>query len=306
MAGYPCVSLMTDYGLSDGFVAACHGVIARIAPAVRIIDVTHAIPPADVMRGAAVLAQTVPYLPPAVHVAVVDPGVGTARRGVALRAPGGALVGPDNGLLPWAADALGGIQEAVELTNQDWFPAGVSATFHGRDIFAPAAARLALGAPLAEAGAAIDPGGLVRLADPVVTADDGRLESTVLTVDHFGNVQLAATAPALAGLADRLRVGTVSRPPPTTAGAGNPTGTESTATGTRSDPTGTGSAATGAGGAAWGLPAVRGRTFGDAPPGRLVVYVDSADRIAVAVNGGRAADALQVVAGDLVRIEDDR
>ncbi len=94
-----CVSLTTDYGLADGFVAACHGVLARLAPAVRVIDVTHLVPPADVRRGAAVLAQTVPYLPWGVHVAVVDPGVGTARRGIALAAPGGLLVGPDNGLL---------------------------------------------------------------------------------------------------------------------------------------------------------------------------------------------------------------
>jgi S-adenosylmethionine hydrolase len=106
MARYDWISLTTDYGLSDGFVAACHGVIARIAPSVRVIDVTHQVPPADVSRGAVVLAQTVPHLPPAVHVAVVDPGVGTARRAVAIEAPQGLLVGPDNGLLPPAAEAL--------------------------------------------------------------------------------------------------------------------------------------------------------------------------------------------------------
>src|SRR3954452_5408127 len=112
----PWISLTTDYGLTDGFVAACHGVIARLAPAARVIDVTHLVPPADVRRGAAVLAQTVPYLPVGVHVAVVDPGVGSARRGVALATPAGLLVGPDNGLLPEAADALGGVTAAVELT----------------------------------------------------------------------------------------------------------------------------------------------------------------------------------------------
>lgn len=274
MTGYPCVSLTTDYGLSDGFVAACHGVIARLAPTVRVIDITHAVPPADVRRAAAVLAQTVPYLPPAVHVAVVDPGVGTARRGVAVRAPGGLLVGPDNGLLLWAAAALGGVEAAVELTNPDWFPA-VSATFHGRDVFAPAAARFALGAPLCEAGPAIDVDGLVRLPDPVVSAGAGRLESTVLTVDHFGNVQLAATADLLAGLSERVRVGTA---PPGESGP-------------RQE---------------WGAAAIRGRTFGDAPPGGLVVLADSAGRVAVAVNGGRAADALRVAAGDVLRIVDDR
>src|SRR5690606_28015773 len=102
---YDWIGLLTDYGRRDGFVAACHGVIARIAPAVRVIDITHEVPPQDVRHGAAVLAQTLPYLPPSVVVAVVDPGVGTRRRGVAIAAGGFVLIGPDNGLLPWAADA---------------------------------------------------------------------------------------------------------------------------------------------------------------------------------------------------------
>ncbi|MCK1847563.1 SAM hydrolase/SAM-dependent halogenase family protein, partial [Micromonospora sp. R42004] len=227
-----CVSLTTDYGLADGFVAACHGVLARLAPAVRVIDVTHLVPPADVRRGAAVLAQTVPYLPWGVHVAVVDPGVGTARRGIALAAPGGLLVGPDNGLLLPAAEALGGVSAVVELTNPDWLGPAVSRTFHGRDVFAPVAARLALGAPLAEAGPAVDPGTLVRLPEPVVRAEPGSLTAEVLTVDHFGNVQLAAPGTLLDGLPPRVLVN--------------------------------------------GREAVHGRTFGDAPPGALVVYVDSA------------------------------
>jgi hypothetical protein len=209
MAGYGWVSLTTDYGLTDGFVAACHGVIARLAPAVRVIDVTHQVAPGDVPRGAALLAQTVAYLPPAVHLAVVDPGVGTARRGIALATPGGLLVGPDNGLLPWAADALGGVTRVVELTNRDWFAHPVSHTFHGRDVFAPVAARLAAGAPLAEAGAVLAPKRLVRLPDPVVTTGDGWLEAEVLTVDRFGNVQLAASGRELAGLGQAVTVGGV-------------------------------------------------------------------------------------------------
>src|SRR5215471_15017555 len=96
---FDCLSMLTDYGLDDGFVAACHGVAARMAPGTRIIDITHLVPPGDVRRGAAVLAQTIPYLPPAVHVAVVDPGVGTTRRGIAVEAGEAILVGPDNGLL---------------------------------------------------------------------------------------------------------------------------------------------------------------------------------------------------------------
>ncbi|MEU8170383.1 SAM-dependent chlorinase/fluorinase [Micromonospora sp. NPDC049004] len=264
MSGTPWISLTTDYGLTDGFVAACHGVIARIAPAARVIDVTHLVPPADVRRGAAVLAQTVPYLPVGVHVAVVDPGVGTARRGVALATPGGLLVGPDNGLLPDAAAALGGVTAAVELTEPRWLAAQVSGTFHGRDVFAPVAARLALGAPLAGAGPAVDPGGLVRLPPPVVARDAEGFTAEVLTVDHFGNVQLAAPAEVLGPLPAAVRVGS-SGPGPARA-------------------------------------AVRGRTFGDAPEGGLVVYVDSADLVAVAVNGGRAVDVLGVSPGDLLRV----
>jgi hypothetical protein len=261
MAGYEWITLTTDYGLSDGFVAACHGVVARIAPGVRVIDVTHLVAPGDVARGAAVLAQAVPHLPAAVHVAVVDPGVGTARRGIAVQTPAGALVGPDNGLLPWAADALGGVTAAVELTNPAWFTGSVSRTFHGRDVFAPAAARLASGADLADAGPAVDPAALVRLPDPVVAVGDGWVEAEVLTVDRFGNVQLAANAHDLTGLGEHLRVS--------------------------------------------GVPAVRGSTFADAKPGGLVVYVDSAERVAIAVNGGRAVVVLGVRPGDLLRLTVD-
>jgi hypothetical protein len=258
MPGYGWISLTTDYGLSDGFAAACRGVIGRLAPDVRVIDVTHQVNPGDVARGAAVLAQTVPHLPPAVHVAIVDPGVGTARRGIAVRAPGGVLVGPDNGLLPWAADALGGVEAVVELTNADWFAPAVSRTFHGRDVFAPVAARIAAGADFAEAGPALSPDRLVRLPDPVVALGDGWLEAEVTTVDRFGNVQLAAPGDALNGLGPVLSVG--------------------------------------------GVRAVRGSAFADAPRGGLVVFADSADRVAVAVNGGRAAVVLAVTPGDVLRI----
>ncbi|MEV4542572.1 SAM hydrolase/SAM-dependent halogenase family protein [Micromonospora echinaurantiaca] len=258
MAPIPWISLTTDYGLADGFVAACHGVIARLAPAARVIDVTHLVPPGDVRRGAAVLAQTVPHLPVGVHVAVVDPGVGTARRGVGLATPGGLLVGPDNGLLLDAAAALGGITAAVELTSAGWLAPRVSDTFHGRDVFAPVAARLALGAPLADAGPAVDPDALVRLPAPVLDREAGGFTAEVLTVDHFGNVQLAAPAELLAGLPDRVRVA--------------------------------------------GRDAVRGRTFGDAPAGGLVVHGDSAGLVAVAVNGGRAAELLGVAPGDPLRV----
>ena len=259
MGGFGWISLTTDYGTFDGFVAACHGAIARIAPDVRVIDVTHHVPPADVPRGAAVLAQTAPYLPLSVHCAVVDPGVGTARRGIAIAAPNGVLVGPDNGVLIWAAAALGGIDEVVELTNKDWFSGDVSRTFHGRDVFAPAAARIAVGAPLGDAGPSVDPDTLVRLPEPVVTVGDGWLEAEVMTVDRFGNVQLAAGGATLTGLGRDLLV------------AGN-------------------------------VRARRGTTFQDVDAGELLVYEDSAGRVAIAVNGGRAVVVLSVRPGDVVRI----
>jgi S-adenosylmethionine hydrolase len=258
MPRYDWMTLTTDYGLTDGFVAALHGVAARRADWVRVIDVTHQIPPGDVARGSAVLAQAVPHMPRAVHVAVVDPGVGTARRPIAIQTPDAILVGPDNGLLPAAADALGGVERAVHLNDPSWFLPEVSRTFHGRDVFVPVAARLAGGAPITSAGTALDPAVLVRLPDPVVTLGDGYVEAEVLTVDRFGNVQLAAPGTALDGLGDQLTVG--------------------------------------------GMRAVKGGTFGDAPPGDLVVFVDSAGRVALAINGGRAVVALAVSAGDVLRV----
>jgi S-adenosylmethionine hydrolase len=206
-SGYGWISLTTDYGRSDGFAAALHGVIARIAPTVRVIDVTHDVRPGDIARGAAVLAQTVADLPASVHVAVVDPGVGTLRRAIALATDGGLLVGPDNGLLLPAADVLGGVTEAVELTKPDWHREPVSATFHGRDIFAPVAARLATGASLREAGSPLPTADLIRLPLPVVELGDGYIEAEVLTVDRFGNVQLAATAEEVSRLGENVLVG---------------------------------------------------------------------------------------------------
>jgi len=253
------ISFTTDYGLDDGFVAQCHGAIAKIAPEVRVIDVTHAVPPGDVTRGAAVLAQTVRELPRAVHVGVVDPGVGTSRRAIAVETPQGLLVGPDNGLLMWAADALGGVEAAVELRNAAYLAPVVSRTFHGRDVFCPAAAHLARGADLAAAGPPVDPESLVRLPQPLTAKGPDWLEAEVLTVDRFGNVQLAITLSTLVGFGMNLRVG--------------------------------------------GVAAVRGRTFGDAQPGGLVVFIDSASRVAVAANGASAAQQLSVAPGDVLRIE---
>src|SRR5215472_7483902 len=191
---FDCLTLLTDYGLDDGFVAACHGVAARIAPAARIIDITHLVPPGDVRRGAAVLAQTMPYMPAAVHVAVVDPGVGTARRGIAVEAGEAILVGPDNGLLSWAAAALGGVRRAFQLTNGELWLHPVSQTFHGRDIFLPVAAHLAAGTDLVTVGTELDTGDLVTLPAPTSRVHDGEAESEAICVLRFGHVHLSIAA----------------------------------------------------------------------------------------------------------------
>jgi S-adenosyl-L-methionine hydrolase (adenosine-forming) len=250
---YRWVSFTTDYGTVDGFVAACKGVLAARAPGVTVLDVTHHVPPQDVRRGAAVLAQTVPYLPDAVHLAVVDPGVGTDRRGVAVVAGRGVLVGPDNGLLVPAAEALGGIAAAYELADPAYHLPVVSATFHGRDVFAPVSAALAGGLDPARLGPPV--GDLVRLPAPAVASGPGWLRAEVVSVDSFGTLQLAAAA-----LPD------------------------------------------GDGVEVEGRPATVGRTFADAPPGGLVVLVDSAGLVAVAVNRGSAAALLGAGPGDEITV----
>jgi S-adenosyl-L-methionine hydrolase (adenosine-forming) len=260
------LSFLTDYGLEDGFVAACHGVAARIAPHASIIDVTHLVPPGDVRRGAAVLAQTVPFLPPAVHVAVVDPGVGTARRGVAVAAGDSVFVGPDNGLLSWAVAASGGAAHAVNLTNRELWLADVAATFHGRDIFMPVAAHLAGDAELATAGAAIDVADLVALPVPERLIRDSVAEGEVLTVDRFGNVQLTITA------ADAAEIGL------------KPGGTAFIRCGRHQ------------------LIIPYRDMFGAVAPGELVAYADSAGLVSIAVNGGDAAQRLGLPPGTRVSI----
>jgi S-adenosylmethionine hydrolase len=198
------VFLATDYGLDDEFVGVLHAVIARLAPAARVIDLSHGIAPYDVTGGAALLARAAPHLGAGVVCAVVDPGVASARRGVALEVPGPPryLVGPDNGLLCWAASALGGVRRAVELTGDA--VTRRASTFEGRDVFAPAAARLARGDTLEALGAPLDVTSLVVLAEPPAasrTLDDGRqvLTGTVQWIDRFGNVQLSLPGRVLAG-----------------------------------------------------------------------------------------------------------
>jgi S-adenosylmethionine hydrolase len=161
----PVITFLSDYGLDDDFVGVCHGVIARIAPEARVIDVSHGVPRHDIRSGALMLRRALPYFPAGVHLAVVDPEVGAARRAVALRTAeeGRLMVGPDNGLMSLAAMRFGGVIEAVDLVRSPFRLEPTAATFHGRDIFAPIAAHLAAGTPLAEAGDPLDPGELVRL-----------------------------------------------------------------------------------------------------------------------------------------------
>ncbi len=262
-----CLTFLTDFGLEDGFVAACHGVAARIAPRARIIDITHLVPPGDVRRGAAVLAQTVTAMPPAsVHVAVVDPGVGTSRRAVAIQAEAGILVGPDNGLLSWAVKALGGACDAFLLTNSALWNHPVSPTFHGRDIFMPVAAHLVSGATLAEAGTQIDVAEVVTLPAPTSRMLDGEAEGEVLSVDRFGNVQLSIPSAAAAEL-------------------GIVIGSLMTVRYNRRE-----------------ITAPYLVTFGAAAPGELIAFTDSAGLISLAVRSGSAAEKLSLPPGARVRI----
>lgn len=253
----------TDYGTADAFVGVCHGVIARIAPEARVIDLTHAVPRQDVLRGALTLARATPFMPgDAVYVAVVDPGVGSERRSIAVRTESDALlVGPDNGVLSLAWGSLGGAAAAVEITNRAVMLEPVSSTFHGRDVFAPAAAHLAAGSPFTELGSAVDPGELRILEMPGPMIADGVLGARVIDVDGFGNVQLNATAADLtqAGLGDVLTVA--------------------------------------------GRRVPRVRVFADVPEGEPGSIVDSQGYVALVVNRGSAAAMWGLREGSAVVVE---
>jgi S-adenosylmethionine hydrolase len=266
VTSFDYLTFLTDYGLEDGFVAACHGVAAKIVPAARIIDVTHLVPPGDVRRGAAVLAQALPYMPPAIHVAVVDPGVGTARRGVAVQAGDSILVGPDNGVLSWATARLGGAQRAVQLTNGEMWLHPVSPTFHGRDIFMPTAAHLASGVDITEAGSEISVTDMISLPAPTSRVRDGEAEGEVMSVDRFGNVQLSIPAAEASQLGLRFGAPLVVR------------------CGRRQ------------------LTVPYLETFAAVAPGELVAFTDSAGLISLAVNAGDAAQQLGLPPGAHVRL----
>jgi S-adenosyl-L-methionine hydrolase (adenosine-forming) len=265
----PVISFLSDYGLRDGFVGVCHGVLARGCPDVRVIDLTHEVPPQDVHSGALVLASSIEYLPDAaVHLAVVDPDVGTARRAIVVLSRSGArFVGPDNGLLEPAVAASGGAAEAVDIGGSPFALAAVSATFHGRDLFAPVAAALASGRSVAEVGEPIEPATLVTLERTRASREHRTLVAHVQYVDQFGNLQLDADVPDIAWVTSAGLVAVAS--------------------------------------AAWDRPPLavsQGVTFADVATGELVLYEDGHRCPAIAVNRGSAAERLGLGVGDELRI----
>lgn len=208
MARAETVSFLSDYGLTDEFVGVVKSVLRQLAPHATVVDISHDVPAHDVKAGALTLARSAQYLAPGVVLAVVDPGVGTDRRAIAVEADEGGLtfVGPDNGLLAAAVSMMGGARRAVELTNEEHHLASPGPTFAGRDVFAPVAARLASGLDLEEVGDEIDPLGLTPGMVPLTRVEDGVLVAEVLWVDRFGNVQLNVDPEELAGFGERVRL----------------------------------------------------------------------------------------------------
>jgi len=262
------VSFLSDYGLADEFVGVVRGVIRTIAPHVAVIDLCHEIEPHDVGAGALLLARSVQYLPSGVVLAVVDPGVGTTRRAVAVEVDdtGGptTFVGPDNGLLAPAVAMAGGATRAVSLTNETYHLPAPGPTFAGRDVFAPAAAHLCAGVDLDDLGESIDSLSLQPGILPLTRVENGKLIAQVLWVDRFGNVQLNAGPEDISTLGERVAVRY----------------REEVRT------------------------AIRVTTYDDAGPGDVALLVDSYGLLSLAVARGSAAEALRLHAGDAVTLEE--
>jgi len=253
----PVIGFLTDFGL-DGAAATCRAVILSICPDAQVVDICHTIRKFAVADGAYVLGAALPWFPVGVHLAVVDPGVGTERRAIGIRmGRGDLLIGPDNGLLAPAADSLGGVVEARELTNRDlWLPS-TSATFHGRDVFAPVAARLASGAAtFDEVGPLLDVSSIVRLAAPGAEVEDGAIRTRVAYIDSFGNARLVGGTEELESAFGQVTDGetlTLDLP-----GGGR-------------------------------LPATVATSFGSVAVGAALLYVDSSGNLALAENQGDLA-----------------
>jgi S-adenosylmethionine hydrolase len=271
----PVIGFLTDFGL-DGAAATCRGVILGICRDAQIVDICHTVRKYAIGDGSYLLAAALPYLPVGVHLAVVDPGVGTERRPIAIRARrGDLLVGPDNGLLIEGGEALGGIDAVRVLENRVFWLPETSWTFHARDVFAPVAAHLAAGTAEFEAlGPTLPPAELVRLPAPRVRTADGVLETVVTYVDSFGNVRLAGGKSELsAAFGDPDRIGQLSLE----------FGHSSSASTKRA--------------------LVRhARTFGDVEPGAALLYIDSSGKLALADNRGNLAERLGIATEMPVRI----
>ena len=265
---YDTVSFLSDYGLRDEFVGIVKGVIADIAPHARVIDLTHEVPPFDVRAGSLALARCISYVPSGVVLAVVDPGVGTARRGIAVSVGGGrgVLIGPDNGLLSMGTALAGGADAAVVLNNPKYQLEAPGATFAGRDIFAPAAAHLCNGVALGELGDAIDPNLLLPGVVPLPRTEGDTVVAEVTWVDRYGNCQLNVGPDEVASLGSTISVGLTS-----------PTGERSTRS----------------------APVVR--TFADIGGG-IGLVVDSFGMLAICVDRGSAAAELSIAPGDAVTL----
>jgi S-adenosylmethionine hydrolase len=261
------ITFLSDFGLEDDFVGTCHGVIKRISPGADIIDITHGIEPQSILQGSLVLASTLPYMPEGVHLAVVDPEVGSPRRALVVRTGDGRmLVGPDNGLLVPAAERLEGVEAAYEITNTEYALERVSATFHGRDVFSPASAHLANGVDPSEFGPAVEAGSLVRLEIPQPDIGERRIRATCLYVDRFGNIQLNVHAEQLE------RLGIVP---------GRRIEVEL---------------------AMDRFYALAARSFAEARVGDIILYEDAYRNIALAISRGNAAQTFGVRAGVEVRL----
>jgi S-adenosyl-L-methionine hydrolase (adenosine-forming) len=270
---FDTISFLSDYGTSDEFVGVVKSVVRAIEPGATVIDITHDVPPYDVKAGSLALARSVQYLCPGVVLAVVDPGVGTDRRAVAIEVGDGQsyLVGPDNGLLGSAVGMVGGATAAVELTNPEYQLASPGPSFAGRDIFAPAAAHLCAGVPLSELGDPVDAALLLPGLVPLPREEGGALIGEVLWVDRFGNCQLNVDPDEVDDWGDRIQLRWV-RPKE----------------GSRT--------------------ATRVRVYDDLATGQVGLAVDSYGLLAVVVARGSAADTLGLAAGDeihLVRLDDD-
>jgi S-adenosyl-L-methionine hydrolase (adenosine-forming) len=261
------ITFLSDFGLEDDFVGTCHGVIKRIAPEADVIDITHGIDPQNILQGALVLANTLPYMPEGVHLAVVDPDVGTPRRALVLRSGDGRLlVGPDNGLLVPAAQQAGGIEAAFEITNRRYALDAVSATFHARDVFSPAAAHLSMGLDPAELGTTLGTDGVIRLEIPQPEIGERRIRATCLYVDRFGNIQLNLDAKQVEplGITPGRKIEVELAMDRFYASAA--------------------------------------RTFADARRGDIILYEDAYRNIALAISRGNAAETFGVRAGMEVRL----